>query len=140
MLSKEQILVSKSRPIWKSFHIMRSKQEVMKVVFLCGNLFTLICSVSKGKSKGFPSLIAVGAVGVSPTVSWVQLMKGKAHPPPFTALSFPNLKKVPIHCLVDSESFQVIGRQSPASNSQPSSNFLHHNQAALTTIFRHLSK
>ena len=30
-------------------------------------------------------------------------MKGRAHPSPFAALAFPNLKKVPIHCCVDRE-------------------------------------
>ena len=44
------------------------------------------------------SLIAVGAVGVRVhTVSLAQLMKGRAHPFPFAALSFPNLKKVSIY-------------------------------------------
>ena len=37
----------------------------------------------------FHSLIGIGAVGVS----WSQLMKGRVHPPPLTALSFPDLKK-----------------------------------------------
>ena len=34
-------------------------------------------------------------------VSWAQLMTSRAHPFPFTALSFPNLKKVPIYCWFD---------------------------------------
>ena len=33
--------------------------------------------------------------------SWALHMKGEAHLSPFAALSFPDLKKVPIYCLVD---------------------------------------
>ena len=51
------------------------------------------------------SLIAVGAVGLSPTVSCAQQMKGEAHPSPSAGLSFPDTKKVPIYCWVDSHSF-----------------------------------
>ena len=65
------------------------------------------------------SIITVGAVGVSPTVSWAQLMKGGANCSPFTALSFPNSKKVLFYCLVDRESFLVIAWRSPALNLQP---------------------
>ena len=45
------------------------------------------------KVKVSHSLIALGAVGVSPTVSWAQLMKCRAYPFPFPALSYPNSKK-----------------------------------------------
>ena len=78
------------------------------------------------------SIITVGAVVVSPTVSWAQLMKGGANRAPLTALSFPNSKKVCFYCWVDRESFPVIAWQNPALNSQPYGNFLHHNQATLT--------
>ena len=91
------------------------------------------------KVKVSHGLIAVGAVGVSPTVSWAQLMKGGAYPSPFASLSFPNSKKVPIHCWVNRESFPVVGWRSPASNSRPYGDFLHHIRAALTTRQRRLS-
>ena len=42
-----------------------------------------------------------------------QLMK---HQSPFVALSFPNLKKIPIYCWVDRESFPVLSWQSQALN------------------------
>ena len=66
-------------------------------------------------------------------------MKGGAHPSPFAALAFPSSKKVPIHCWLDRESFPVVAWQSPASNSQPYGDFLHHHRAALTTRLRRLS-
>ena len=81
-----------------------------------------------------------GSGGKSPTVSWAQLMKGRAHPSPFAALAFPNSKKVPIYCWVDRESFPVVAWRSPASNSRPYGDFLHRNRAALTTGPRHLLK
>ena len=40
-------------------------------------------------------------------VSWVQHVKGGAHPSPFAALSFPGSKNVPIYCWDDQESFPV---------------------------------
>ena len=46
--------------------------------------------------------------GWRPTVSWAQLMKDGAHPSPFTALAFPNSKKVPNPCWVDREGFPVL--------------------------------
>ena len=58
-------------------------------------------------------------------------MKGGAHPSPFTALAFPDSKKVPIYCWVDRENFPVVKWRSPASNSRPYSDFKHH-QATLT--------
>ena len=45
-------------------------------------------------------------------------------------------KKVPIYCWVDRESFPVVAWRSPASNSRPYCDFLHHYLAALTTSFQ----
>ena len=47
------------------------------------------------------SLISVGAVGVRVPLSWAQLMKAGARPSLFTALAFPNSKKLHIHSWVD---------------------------------------
>ena len=46
--------------------------------------------------------------GKRPFVSWAQLMKSGGHPSPFAALSFSNLKKIPIYCWVGRETFPVI--------------------------------
>ena len=43
-------------------------------------------------------------------------MKGRAHVSPFTALSFPNLKKEPMYCWVDRESFPVVEAKSQSHN------------------------
>ena len=49
------------------------------------------------KVKGSRSLIAVGAMGVRvPLYLGHSLMKGRVPSPPFAALSFPYLKKVPL--------------------------------------------
>ena len=66
-------------------------------------------------------------------------MRDGAHPSPFAALFFPVSKKVPIYCWIDTESFPVVEWRNPVSNSRPSGDFLHHNQAALTTRLQHLS-
>ena len=66
-------------------------------------------------------------------------MKDGARPSPFAASVFLNSKKVPIYCWMDSESFPDVGWRSPASNSRPSGDCLHHNQAALSTRLRRLS-
>ena len=50
-------------------------------------------------------------------------MKGRAHPSPFPALSFPNSKKVLIYCWVDRESFPVVAWRSPVSNSRFTATF-----------------
>ena len=55
-----------------------------------------------------------------------QQVKGGAHSSPFTAILFPDSKKVPICCWVD-KSFQVIGWQNLGAISQTFGKFLHHN-------------
>ena len=64
-------------------------------------------------------------------------MEGGAHPSPFAALSFPDLKRVSIYCWVNRKSFPVVEWRRPALNSQPFGDFLYHNQAVLTTRLRH---
>ena len=41
-------------------------------------------------------------------------MKGRAHPSPFAALAFPNLKKAPIHSWVDREEFSSCHMAKPS--------------------------
>ena len=55
---------------------------------------------------------------------------------PFATFSFPDSKKIQIYCWIDREHFQ----RSPALNSRSFGDFLHHNQAALTTRLRSLSE
>ena len=43
------------------------------------------------------------------------------------------------YCWVERDSFQIVRWRSPASNSRPSGDFLHHNQAVLTNCLRRLS-
>ena len=43
-------------------------------------------------------------------------MKGRAHVSTFTALSFPDLKKEPMYCWVDRESFPVVEAKSQSQN------------------------
>ena len=62
------------------------------------------------------SLIAIGVVRVSPTVSQAQLMKGGAHPSPFAALSFPNSIKVPIYCWVGRLFLSLHGKAQPRTH------------------------
>ena len=42
--------------------------------------------------------------------SWALHMKGEAHLSPFAALSFPDLKKVPIYCLVDIDILSAVDK------------------------------
>ena len=64
-------------------------------------------------------------------------MKGGAHPSPFAALSFPNLKKVPIYCWVDRE-FSIRRMAKPSLELTTVWQLLHNNQATLTTWLRRL--
>ena len=52
-------------------------------------------------------------------------MKGKAHSSPFAALSFPNLKKVSVYCLIDRESFSRRHMVKPSLELVLYGNFLH---------------
>ena len=65
-------------------------------------------------------------------------MKGGAHPSPFTALSFPNSKKVPIYCWVDRE-FSSRRMAKPSLELTRYGDFLRYSRAALTTRPRRLS-
>ena len=78
---------------------------------------------------------------IIPSLKLGDYLSVQAHKPcSISHLSFPYSKKVSIYYWVDRVSFPVVAWRSPASNSRPSGEFLHHNQAALTTRLRRLSR
>ena len=65
-----------------------------------------------------------------------QQMEGRAHPSPFTALSFPDSKKVPVYCWVDRENLKVVEWLRQVSISRPFGDVLLHNRASLMIQLR----
>ena len=91
----------------------------------------------------------MGQWGLEAHCILAKLMKCGAHPSPFAAFSFPDSKKIPIYCWVDTVTyiyicvfighwltkrvFPAVGWQNLGAISRPSGDFLHHYRVTLST-------
>ena len=80
------------------------------------------------------SLIAIVAVGPKADLPWHKERKVKLIP--LLPLSYPSLIGKKYHCWVDREWFPVVEWPNSGGSSWSSRDFLHHNQASLTTWLR----